>query len=277
MKLFIKTSVLSLVIFLLLSFSATSTAHACSSVSIQPSTAVQGSPFVVLATGCDSAGFGLGGYGVHVYGPDEYLGFYGTLINSGNGDGGLMLGVFSDVGTYTVEIYQQDDLQTSTTFRVTESVDTPPPVDEPFNCGDIVTFGAPTCNETLTANCCPQACPSQANPVGSGYVCLVRSNVPTCAFGNGADEYGIPSAVGCIPYSDANQFTIFASRWLAGIAGGIALLLICVSALLYMTSQGNPDRLGEAKNIALAAITGLILILLAIILFRIAVEILGLF
>jgi hypothetical protein len=76
------------------------------------------------------------------------------------------------------------------------------------------------------------------------------------------------TAIGCIPATpDAfvQQFITIG----AGLAGGIALLLIIFGGLQMMTSAGNPEKLNEAKELVSAAITGLLLIIFSIFILRV--------
>lgn len=46
------------------------------------------------------------------------------------------------------------------------------------------------------------------------------------------------------------------------LAVGLAIVMIIYGGYKYMTSQGNPDTLGEAKEIIVGAIIGLLLLAL---------------
>jgi type IV secretory pathway VirB2 component (pilin) len=47
-----------------------------------------------------------------------------------------------------------------------------------------------------------------------------------------------------------------------GIVAGLAVLMIIYAGYIYMTSQGNPERLGVAKDIIIGVITGIALLFL---------------
>jgi hypothetical protein len=50
--------------------------------------------------------------------------------------------------------------------------------------------------------------------------------------------------------------------WSVPIGLGLAVLMIILGGYKYMTSQGNAEALGEAKEIIYSAIAGLVLLLL---------------
>ena len=96
---------------------------------------------------------------------------------------------------------------------------------------------------------------------------------PTCNGGQGID-----TAIGCIPFFSIQNTTRFFLAWSMGIAGGFGVLLIAYSGILVLMSQGNPDRLKEARSLLLSAIGGLLLVALSVFLLRtIGVDILELF
>ena len=51
--------------------------------------------------------------------------------------------------------------------------------------------------------------------------------------------------------------------FLLGIAGGIALLFLVGSGILYVASNGNPDAQNKAKRMLIYAIAGLLVIILS--------------
>ena len=91
---------------------------------------------------------------------------------------------------------------------------------------------------------------------------------------SGADIYcdgtktSIKTAIGCIPYSDANELVAFFLRWGVGIGGGVAFLLILAGGFTIMTSTGNPERLKGGQQLLTSAIAGLIMIIFSIFILR---------
>lgn len=88
----------------------------------------------------------------------------------------------------------------------------------------------------------------------------------------------VNTAIGCIPFDLISSTARFFLAWSLSIGGGVCLLLIGVSALMFATSSGIPDKVNSAKSLFWAAISGLLLIILSIFLLRaIGVDVLGLF
>lgn len=103
-------------------------------------------------------------------------------------------------------------------------------------------------------------------------VCKPQSTPQKC-FINKVE--GIPTAIGCIPTGNLNEFANWFLRWAIGIGGGIAFLLIIWSGFQIMTSSGNPERLKAGKEQLTAAVTGLLFLIFSVFLLRlIGVEIL---
>ncbi len=48
--------------------------------------------------------------------------------------------------------------------------------------------------------------------------------------------------------------------WIVGFIGSLAVLMIIYAGYIYMTSQGNPERIGVAKEIIIGVITGVVLL-----------------
>jgi hypothetical protein len=72
------------------------------------------------------------------------------------------------------------------------------------------------------------------------------------------------TAIGCIPLSDQNAFITFVVRWFLGISGGISFVLIVYSGFLYMSSGGDKQKVGAAKELITATISGLVLIIFSV-------------
>ena len=52
-------------------------------------------------------------------------------------------------------------------------------------------------------------------------------------------------------------------RWILSVIGPIALIMLIIGGMTYMTSAGNPQKAASAKKIVLMTITGLIVALLS--------------
>lgn len=91
---------------------------------------------------------------------------------------------------------------------------------------------------------------------------------------------GINTAIGCIPVLTEDggvTFTAWMLRWAVGIGGGIAFMLIIYGGFMYMTSQGNPERVKAGQELITSAVSGLVLLILSVFLLRfIGVDILRL-
>ena len=74
---------------------------------------------------------------------------------------------------------------------------------------------------------------------------------------------GIWTAVGCIN-SDPAIIIATLVRLGIGIGGGVALLLILAAAFLFTTSQGDPNKTKEAKELLQSAIIGLLFIIFSV-------------
>lgn len=87
-------------------------------------------------------------------------------------------------------------------------------------------------------------------------------------------DKGISTALGCIPF-EAKAFSAWLIGILFGISGGIALLLMVYGFILVATSSGDEKKLQGAKETITSAITGLLVSIFALLIFRlIAVNIL---
>lgn len=104
---------------------------------------------------------------------------------------------------------------------------------------------------------------------------LLDINVtPVDKFWCGSDHTKINTAIGCLPITigglvDALLPTIF------GIAGGIAFLMMVYGFVMISTSSGDEKKMQAAKQIVTSAITGLLVAIFALFIYRlIAVDIL---
>ena len=133
----------------------------------------------------------------------------------------------------------------------------------------------PAFDFSSTRYCCDTVAECQQIIQGNTTVTnnLVGQTDPRCP----NNSNGIDTAVGCIPFTNTNDFTGRIFKWALGIGGGIAFLLIVYGGFLVMTSTGNPDRLEEGKGVITAAISGLILLIFSVFILKfLGVNILGL-
>lgn len=97
------------------------------------------------------------------------------------------------------------------------------------------------------------------------------SDPSSCVINN---NKGIYTVLGCIP-TDTNQFTTWILKYIFGIAGGIAFLLMVYGFILMTTSSGDEKKVQSARETITSAITGLLVSIFALFIFKlIAVNIL---
>lgn len=76
---------------------------------------------------------------------------------------------------------------------------------------------------------------------------------------------GMWTAIGCLPVGGLEVFLKdYLFTFGIGIAGGIAFLYFIYGSFLFLTSAGNAETVGQAKEIIISAVSGLIFILLSI-------------
>lgn len=77
------------------------------------------------------------------------------------------------------------------------------------------------------------------------------------------ENEGIWTAIGCI---EAQPQSIVATvvRIGLGLAGGVAILMILAAAFLFSTSQGDPKRTTQARDLITSAVIGLLFIIFSV-------------
>lgn len=66
-------------------------------------------------------------------------------------------------------------------------------------------------------------------------------------------------------FGPANNVTDYVGNimaWVIPVIGTLAVLMIIFAGYIYMTSQGNPDRINTAKEILVGVIVGVALLFL---------------
>lgn len=120
---------------------------------------------------------------------------------------------------------------------------------------------------------------SQALPPANwakGYFCDEDGNPTEEPLDDEDQPRPLYTATGCVPVNDKQAFTAFMLTWAVGIGGGLSLLLFVYAGFLFLSSQGNPQRLRLAKTILGAAMTGIIMLIFSVTLLKIiGVNILG--
>ena len=116
-------------------------------------------------------------------------------------------------------------------------------------------------------------------------ICEVGLVPLACVEIQGYDDKGIPlnhtgkfacnTAIGRIDV-DPEGFARSILRLLLGLAGGLLLVLIIINGYKLMTSQGDPEKIKDAREGIIAAITGILLIIFSLSLLQlIASNIIG--
>jgi len=119
-------------------------------------------------------------------------------------------------------------------------------------------------------------CLTRCGLLGSGYCCKPKNNSPvpprperyfTPPCGNTIGASGkcdsVNTALGPIR-TDVAGLTKSLFGILLGLAGGVALLLIIAAGDQMMTSQGNPEKVKEARERLTSAIVGLLFIIFSV-------------
>jgi hypothetical protein len=66
----------------------------------------------------------------------------------------------------------------------------------------------------------------------------------------------------------AVQIVTNVAYWILGILAAVAILMIIVGGIMYLTSAGNEDRVATAKKIIVYAIVGVVIALVALVIVR---------
>jgi len=92
---------------------------------------------------------------------------------------------------------------------------------------------------------------------------------PGCTWVMGGTSYpGVETGLGCIPV-EPEGLVFWGLRFIIGISGGIALLLLLFGGIKYITSQGDPKALQDASSTMTSALGGFLLIILSVLILRI--------
>ena len=83
-----------------------------------------------------------------------------------------------------------------------------------------------------------------------------------------ADNPAIATAIGCI-HTNPAEFTKDVLKFVIGISGGLAFLMMLLGAFQMLTSAGNPETLQAGRERLTSAIIGLLLIIFSVLLLQI--------
>jgi hypothetical protein len=85
---------------------------------------------------------------------------------------------------------------------------------------------------------------------------------------NDPDNPAIATAIGCI-HTNPAEFTKDIMKFVLGIAGGLAFLMMLLGAFQILSSADNPDTLKAGRERLTSAVIGLLLVIFAILLLQI--------
>ncbi len=85
------------------------------------------------------------------------------------------------------------------------------------------------------------------------------------------------TSLGCLEIDEPNKTIEFFLEWSLGITGGIALLMLIYATIQTITSGGNPEKIKGAKELFMAVLGGVLLLIFSAFILRVAgVEIFNL-
>ena len=154
----------------------------------------------------------------------------------------------------------------------------------------VVLLVSPTSSQAAcdpaVGHCTPLACANGPVPGGDCGIPLVNCcnndppAVPGTTFGGFCPPTGggtgIETPFGCLNIEGKETISTLLT-WAVGIGGGIAFLLIVYAAFMMTTAAGDPKRIKAAQELLAAAMGGLVLIVLSVVLLNfIGVKVLNL-
>jgi hypothetical protein len=78
----------------------------------------------------------------------------------------------------------------------------------------------------------------------------------------------IATAIGCIPVTTNPALARFLLSWGIGMGGGIAFILIVSAGFMMITAAGDPQKFKAGKELLVAAVSGLALLVFSVLLLR---------
>ncbi|MBI5037807.1 MAG: hypothetical protein HZC01_03860 [Candidatus Kerfeldbacteria bacterium] len=66
-----------------------------------------------------------------------------------------------------------------------------------------------------------------------------------------------------LPDEDPQTITVNVIQWALGVLGLVAVIMVLIGGVMWMTSAGNEEKVRKAKEILRAAVIGLVVILLS--------------
>ncbi len=135
----------------------------------------------------------------------------------------------------------------------------------------------PNCNTTIKVEeTCGTVCgakqsftPNAARPITPFKLCdqitdtTLKQKCMDCAGEDDQDAAGVWTAVGCIKREPTALISSLIQIGLS-VAGGVTLLVILSAGFMLTTSQGDPKKAGEAKDMITAAVIGILFIIFSV-------------
>ena len=111
--------------------------------------------------------------------------------------------------------------------------------------------------------------------MGSEGKCKPGTTKIACIERGNSGEFTCRTAIGDFN-TDPESFARSVLALFLSLAGGILLILIIINGYKFMTSQGDPEKIKDAREGIIAAIAGILLIIFALAILRlITVDIIG--
>lgn len=211
-----------------------------------------------------------GSYKILVDGKDPDKG--GPCIEARNGSFTVNIGYYRE-GSHNIQIYTNQSgtishplcglgsIVTYRSFTISNIPGAPP------GPGPIVGPGVTSPAGTITIKQCKSKDDPSFNP-NTDMVCSL-------AGGESCDEANIKergpafkTAIGCIHTSPA-ELVKDLMKFVVGIGGGLAFLMMLLGAFQMLTSAGNPETLNAGKDRLTSAVIGLLLVIFSILLLQI--------
>lgn len=99
-------------------------------------------------------------------------------------------------------------------------------------------------------------------------VCAVAGGKEAKGCTDNASNPGIATAIGCI-HTNPTELIKDSLKFVVGIGGGLAFLMMLLGAFQMLTSAGNPETLNAGKERLTSAVIGLLMVIFAILLLQI--------
>ena len=129
----------------------------------------------------------------------------------------------------------------------------------PLACGALALATFPP--KVLAAHKCGESC-SGATDCNPGLGCDLSKGICVCL------NDAICTGLGCIP-TDPEGLVSWLLSVAIKVAGGIALLLLSYGGIKIITTKGDPKAFDEAKGTITAALTGLLVIILTVLILKV--------